>query len=168
MVIRSNTAPAELFEQVLNRTNLLYYDWELTQERLAHGRQLFQLLDIIHYRRIQSTNVLSQRWLLDLRPLMGNTITEVTLTSPKELSFVRKSNFGFTGFELALLARWLSSPGFPLTYEPPPRLDLSLTNRPAAPSTNRVLGAITNSASSGSTNITPAKTNSGPSPKGGR
>jgi hypothetical protein len=162
MGIRSNTAPAELFEQVLGRTNLVYYDWELTQERLAHGRQVFQLLDMIQFRRIQSTNVATQRWLLDTRPLMGNTITEVTLTSPKELSLVRKSNFGLTGFELALLGRWLSSPGFPLTYEPPPVLAVPVTNRSGATTTNRVIAAVTNRARSASTNTAPAKTNSLP------
>jgi hypothetical protein len=44
------------------------------------------------------------------------------LSSPQELSLVRKSQLGFTGFELAALMRWVESPGFPLRYERPPSL----------------------------------------------
>ena len=118
--IVSNTAPAELFAQVLGRTNLVYYDWELTGQRVLHSRHTFQLLDIINGRRIQSTNFATQQWIVELAPLLGNSVTEATLSGPKELSVVRKSDVGFTGYEIALLGRWIDSPRFPFQYEPPP------------------------------------------------
>jgi hypothetical protein len=128
---KSNAAPAELFAQVVGRTNLVYYDWELTQERLGKVRYMTQLVDIINNRRQATTNSTGFQWLRELEPLLGNSITEVTLSSPKELSFVRKSDIGFTGFELIMLTRWIDSAGFPLRYEPPPLINLR-TNRPAA------------------------------------
>jgi hypothetical protein len=126
----SNAAPPELFAQVIGRTNLLYYDWELTDQRLPHARHTFQLSDIIAGRRNQETNFATQRWIGELAPLLGNTITEVTLSGPKELSLVRKSDVGLTGYELALLGRWIDSPRFPFQYAPPPMLK-SGTNRPS-------------------------------------
>jgi hypothetical protein len=128
----SNTAPAELFGQVTTRTNLVYYDWELTQDRLTHARQTMQLVDIFNKRRISTTNQIGHRWSVDIAPFLGNSATEVTLTSPKQLSVMRKSHLGLTGFELMLLTRWIESPGFPLRYEPPPLLS-ARTNRPAPP-----------------------------------
>jgi hypothetical protein len=128
---KSNTAPAELFAQVTSRTNLVYYDWELSHERLSHARHMLQLSDIIHRRRLSSTNSIGYRWTRAIEPLLGNSITEVTLSSPKELSFVRKSELGFTGFELMMLTRWIESPGFPVRYEPPPLIS-ARTNPPAS------------------------------------
>jgi hypothetical protein len=154
---RTNPAPAELFAEVTGRTNLVYYDWELSQERLHHAKHTFQLLDIISGRQLSPGGSVSQQWLTNLPPYLGNTITEVTLTSPKELSLVRKSDLGFTGFELALLARWLDSPRFPMRYEPPPVRTAS-TNRPTSSVTNRVLSPATN-------RPPPVRTNSGTPPR---
>lgn len=127
---KSNAAPAELLAQVMGRTNLVYYDWELTHERLSQMRHMAQLLDIINKRRLPTTNSTAFRWSREIEPLLGNSITEITLSSPKELSFVRKSDLGLTGYELTLLTRWIESAGFPLRYQPPPPLR---TSRSAAP-----------------------------------
>jgi hypothetical protein len=154
---RTNPAPAELFAQIRSRTNLVYYDWELSQERLFHARHAFQLLDIISGRQLSVFSSPSQRWLTNLPPCLGNTITEVTLTSPKELSFVRKSDLGFTGFELAWLARWFDSPDFPIQYQPPPAHRLLLTNRPSVSATNRPAAPRTNSPPGPATNAPPAR-----------
>ncbi len=157
---RTNTAPGELFAQVIGRTNLVYYDWELTQERLPHARHTFQLLDIIQQRRLPSAKIASQRWLTNIVAHLGNSITEVTQTSPKELSLVRKSHVGLTGFELVLLTRWLDSPGFPMTYDPPPFLSVR-TNRPPALATNQLPRVSTNLLR-GPTNTLPAKATNQP------
>jgi hypothetical protein len=133
----SNRAPAELFAQLGGRKNLLYYDWEITQERLTHARPLFQLWDIINRRQFTSTNAPSQKWMRAVAPLLGNTVTEVTLTSPKELALVRSSHLGFTGFELCALSRWIDSPGFPFKFEPPPPLP-SVPSKGATRTTNAV------------------------------
>ena len=130
----TNRPPPELFGQLKDRPNLVYYDWEITQERLVHAKQLQQLWDITNHRRLAPTNAPEQKWLAAIGPKLGNTITEVTLASPTELDLVRRSDFGFTGFELATLARWIASPGFPWTFDAPP----SLTSRKnsAKPSSN--------------------------------
>jgi len=124
----SNAAPPALYAQLSGRKNLIYYDWEITQERLVHARPLYQLLDILHHRQFTSTNTPSHRWLREVGPLLGNTVTEVTLDSPKELALVRKSHIGLTGFELYTLARWVESRDFPLKFEPPPPLAFPRTN----------------------------------------
>ncbi len=137
--LATNRPPPELFNQFMGRTNLVYYDWEITQARLKHAKQLQQLWDIAGRRKATSTNAPAQKWLAAITPLLDNTITEATLTSPTELFLVRRSDIGFTGVELVALARWFGSPGFPWTFEPPPLLT-SRTNgpgsrtNPAAPS----------------------------------
>ena len=45
-------APVELFEQVLGRTNLIYFDWEITQGRLQQWRQLGQLPSLLIYEQL--------------------------------------------------------------------------------------------------------------------
>ena len=117
--------PDELFTQIRGRTNLLYYDWEITEQRLINSKQLYQLACILDWRRPPATNSIPQRWLSAIGPKLGNTATEVTLTGPQELVMVRRSHLGFTGFELATLAMWLDSPAFPLGFQlsaPLPRL----------------------------------------------
>ena len=121
---KTNPPPPELFAQISGRKDLAYYDWEITQVRLLHARQFYKLLDIVNQRQSAGEETPTQKWLRDLAPHLGNTITEVSLASPKELNLVRKSHFGFTGFELATLMRWLDSSGFPLTFDRPPPLVL--------------------------------------------
>jgi hypothetical protein len=111
--------PDELYAQVRGRNNLIYYDWEITEQRLTHAKQFYQLLSIVNGTRLPGTNTVSKRWLSAIGPKLGNTVTEITQTSPQELALVRKSHVGFTGFELATLSAWMDSPGFPLTFELP-------------------------------------------------
>jgi len=132
--ILTNRLPPELFSQLKNGTNQVYYDWEITQSRLVHSKQLHQLWDIFNQRRMAPTNSVEQSWLLAIAPYLGNTITEATLTSPKELTIVRRSDLGFTGFELSTLARWLASSGFPLKFESP--LPMSTRTNFATPRSN--------------------------------
>jgi hypothetical protein len=131
---RDEQAPTELYGELAGRTNLLYYDWEITQKRVIHARQFYQLKDIMNGRRMAPTSAPSQQFLLALAPHLGNTVTEITQSSPKELHLVRKSHIGLAGFELVTLTRWIDSPRFPWLWDPPP-LDIR-TNRLAA--TNRV------------------------------
>lgn len=111
--------PDELFAQVRGRTNLIYYDWEITEHRLTHGKMFFQLASILDGRPPPSTNRVSQRWLAAIGPKLGNTATEITQTGPQELALVRRSHVGFTGFELAAFSVWLESPGFPFEFQLP-------------------------------------------------
>ena len=125
--------PGEVFSQLAGRTNLLYYDWEITEQRLDHGKQFYQLLSIMDRRQIPGTNSPSKRWLSAIGPKLINTITEITQTGSQELSLVRKSHLGWTGFELATFSAWLDSSGFPYTFDLPPHMgSRPITNAPAA------------------------------------
>jgi hypothetical protein len=130
----TNPPPPELFAEIQGKSKLLYYDWEITQERLPHANQMYQLYDILNNRRPYGTNVTAQRWLISLAPQLGNTITEMSMTGPKEITLVRKSHVGLTSFELVTLARWINSKNFPFEFEPAP----SVKRRPPGgkPATN--------------------------------
>ena len=117
--LKHTPVPDELFAQVRGRTNLVYYDWEITEHRLTHGKQFFQLASIINGRPPPTTNSVSQRCLSAIGPKLGNTATEITQTGPQELTLVRRSPTGFTGIEMAALSVWLESPGFPFNFQLP-------------------------------------------------
>lgn len=155
----TNRPPAELLDQFMNRSNMVYYDWEITPERVKHGNQLLQLYNIINELSLPKTNVPTQAWINTAGAQLGNTITEISVTSPRELTLARKSEVGFTGFELALLMRWIESPGFPLRYEPPLPMKRGSAKRPtnsiALPVASRPTNAPprTNSAPTNSTRL---------------
>ena len=119
--------PAELFAQ-LQRPDLVYYDWEITDYRMPHWRQTYQLAEIATRRPFTPTNAASQRWISEITPLLGESVTEITSTSPTRMTLVRKSHAGLTAFELVTLSRWLESTNFPAAGIFPPR-----AARPAQP-----------------------------------
>jgi len=99
--------PPELIAQVASRTNLVYYDWEITSERMTQWRQISQVISIIKNEFSGDTNLLSERWLNGIQAKLGNCVTEGLLTNPRELAFVRRSAMGLNSLELVSLARWL-------------------------------------------------------------
>jgi hypothetical protein len=119
-------APTELLSRVTASTNLLCYDWEITESRLQHWVFLGQSLRLAFRRTQMPANYSSFAWLQAIAPKLGNTVTELEVSGPSTLSFVRKSHLGLTGFELHLLADWLESPQFPKgSYSllaPPPQV----------------------------------------------
>ncbi|HEY1396110.1 hypothetical protein [Roseateles sp.] len=127
--------PPELFAQFSGRTNLFYYDWEITSNRVANARQLYQLGSIFNLRTPPSIETPSQKWLGAIVSLLGDAVTEITQTSPQELTLIRKSRLGFSGFELATLSMWLESPAFPHHIARPPvvRVEDLKRNKAAAP-----------------------------------
>ena len=139
---RQAPPPTGLFAQLGTRTNLLYYDYELTQHRLHHGNQLYQVLNIASRRFPQATNSPVKFWLAAIIGELyrntnapSETVTEILQTAPNELTLIRKSDLGFTGFELASFGAFLDSPGFPFHYEPP-RLVPQPKGKPTAAKTN--------------------------------
>jgi hypothetical protein len=107
---KGTPAPDALLAQIEGRTNLVYYDWELTGPRL----QEWQILGGLMANRALAQNAgaaeaMSARrlWLGALAPAMGNTVTEITRVAPDELSLVRSAPLGFTAAELAVLSDWL-------------------------------------------------------------
>lgn len=109
----TNPPPAELLNQFLPRTNLVYYDWEITEAKLAQWVPIVQLTAMLSATPSFPAAAAANGWLRSISPKLGNTITEVTALSPTELRAVRRSDLGLTAIELTLLARWLDNPAFP-------------------------------------------------------
>jgi hypothetical protein len=123
-------APAQLFSQFEGRDDLIYYDWELTGLRLQQWRLLSELLPIFPSSTYQDSGyfkqtkqagkpgnkpkplpnslIVAESWLASMTLPPGNTVTEVTRTSPSELTVIRNSQFLFTGLEWVLLSHWLA------------------------------------------------------------
>jgi hypothetical protein len=67
------------------------------------------------------------KWMQAVQPVLpsgGNTFTEISMTSVRELSLDRLAPLGFSSLELFWLANWLESDHFPaanfLVPVPPP------------------------------------------------
>jgi hypothetical protein len=116
--------PDELLKQVEGRTNLVYYDWELTGPRLQELRLLGRMLlnqPGAKTHEMQVAKGTEERWLAGLRPMVGNTVTEITSAAPNELLVVRNSPIGFTAIEMLLLSDWLSGATSGPASLPPPK-----------------------------------------------
>jgi hypothetical protein len=105
--------PDQLREQVLQRTNLVFYDWEITGPRLLEWLRIGQLFRLVLNKPQIPPKSLSAAWFNAAAPNLGNSVTIVTQTATNQLSFARGSTVGFTAVELHLLADWFESPQFP-------------------------------------------------------
>jgi hypothetical protein len=105
--------PAELFAQFMKRDDVVLYDWEATQFRIPHWRQLYQLGELATHRPLTPPHFADQRWQTDLMNKLGESITEVRSVSPTQMTLTRKSSIGLTAFEVVTLSRWVESAGFP-------------------------------------------------------
>lgn len=110
---RLTPLPSALLEQVVGKTNLVYYHWEITAERMIGWRAMSQLFLLLSgYEQLAGKSVAAE-WLNAVSPRLGNAVTEATVTSPNELTLIRKSPIGFTAAELTLWANWLETTNFP-------------------------------------------------------
>jgi hypothetical protein len=118
------TAPDQVWQQINGRTNLVYYDWESTGPRMQQWQMLGRMLLIrsrAPTRYIMKARLLEEKWLGELAPLAGNSVTEITRVAPNELSVVRHAPLALTGIEMFLLSDWLSTVGAPaINSRPPP------------------------------------------------
>lgn len=117
--------PQELIAQIEGRTNLLYYNWEITEGRLVQWRLMDQFLSMLRPVEKAAAGVPAPpmfpspmgttdlRWLNELGAQLGNTVTEVIAELPTSLLLRRKSHSGLTALEWVILSRWLGSPAFP-------------------------------------------------------
>lgn len=120
-------APKELLDEFQGREEIVYYDWEISQERVGFWRVLGQISPVFGRKagttetaELRRRYVTTERFLETLAANLGNTVTEATVSAPKELSVVRKSHLGLSGFELVRLARWLvDSPSSISSVAPP-------------------------------------------------
>ena len=115
----TNKAPAELYQAFVGRDELVAFDFEITQFRIPHWRQMYQLAELVSRRPLTATNTPFQQWLLEITPLfdrapqLGEAVTELRSTSPTQMTLVRKSFTGLTAGELITLGRWIESTNFP-------------------------------------------------------
>ncbi|HWX21603.1 MAG TPA: hypothetical protein VN578_17000 [Candidatus Binatia bacterium] len=109
-------APPELFSQITSRPNLVYYDWEITQNRVKDWIFVGQSTRIMFRREQLPLKGDVMNFLVAIGPKLGNTITEITQEGPGSLALIRKSHIGLTGLELHLLGDWLESPDFPAGF----------------------------------------------------
>lgn len=125
----TNPAPAELFNQIVGRRNLLYYGWEITTERFAQWNKLGLTTSLILPDLKFRTNSAAQKWLDEIAPHLardtgqgrqGDSVTELTVTSPTELQLTRRSQTGLTGLELVAFRYLLDHPDFPFLRSPTP------------------------------------------------
>lgn len=150
---KNKPAPEALWAQIQAQTNLVYYDWELTGTRVKQYLTLSQMLPILDVlgvgpggqtnewvttaaaapggqkqegRRIDPRLDMEEIWLSGLTGYLGNTITEVLKTGPKEVTIVRNSPFVFDSLELLLLCHWLTdTPAGPLDWHLLPEAKMS-------------------------------------------
>jgi hypothetical protein len=122
---QSEPAPESILANIQGRTNLVYYDWELTGRRLRDWQMLSKM--IANRARKQTRESFYKAGVEDtfigaLTRLEGETVTEITRVAPNELSITRKAPLGFTAIELVLMADWLcdagSGPIFPKPSTP--------------------------------------------------
>jgi hypothetical protein len=130
---RPQPLPRELFAQ-LNTPNLVYYHWEITSQRQKLALQISQLLLMLTDHKQFAANSVAGKWVNEIAPTLGSTVTEATETGPNEVTFTRKAPGGFTALELLALGSWLEAPNFPgCDLRLPPRIRRPL--RPKLPGT---------------------------------
>jgi len=111
--VASGPIPKELWDQFYPKKDLVLYDWELSSERVGHWTVLHSLIPLLNSNgsnndpRVARRNSRLEKWLTTTAPLLGNTITEVIQTEADDLQVLRRSDLGFTGFELVRLAFYL-------------------------------------------------------------
>lgn len=108
-------APPQLYSQIMGRTNLVFYDWEITANRAQSWQQLRVFHNMIANYPPAPTNNPAVLWLQDpnVERYLGNAVTEIIAQTPRELVLTRTSATGFTGYELNQLVSWLDDPAFP-------------------------------------------------------
>lgn len=105
--------PPALLKEVFGRPDLVYYDWELSNFRVAQWIYLGQFLRLVSDKAQLPMDSAGLVWLKAITPKLETCATEATQTAPGRLSFTRNSTVGLNAVELHLLVDWLESPEFP-------------------------------------------------------
>ena len=128
------TLPDEVLAELNGRTNLVYYDLEMTGNRIPQWQNLSQLPDLVSGKNFLKISATGEKFLAVLAQKCGNTVTEAILAKPNELLVERKSDVGFTAVELVFLVHWLDSTNFPaFGHQVPTHPDASTNSAPAKP-----------------------------------
>ena len=111
------------YSNVLGQASLIYYDRETTARRMGQWLFMGQFARHVLGKAQMSVRSAGLPWLAAITGKLGESVTEMRLAAPNEISFDRKSTLGFTAVELHLLADWMESPRFPIglnTFLGPP------------------------------------------------
>jgi len=113
LVNRKNPPPPSLFAQIENHPRLRYYHWEITGEKVYQYRGFLNMLGFMFDKGqlLQDSPLFG--WTKGMESKLGNSVTQILSKSAHTLELQRKSHFGLTGFEIALLAKWIHSEAFP-------------------------------------------------------
>jgi hypothetical protein len=114
-VTRTNRpAPAELLAQFQASPSIIYYDWEITEERVTDWLYLGQFFRLaLHQAQVPPQSVAIQ-WLSTVGAQLGNCGTIIHHRPPGQWTFNRRSSLGLSAAELHWLVDWLESSRFPV------------------------------------------------------
>ena len=105
---RRSPVPKDLLNQ-LNQKNLVYYDWEITGERIRQGIPTWHLYYLLGGKFLPDNTAPSMQFLQEVRGQVGNTVTSGTLESPRRIKLTRQSHLGASAMELLLLAHYIDN-----------------------------------------------------------
>lgn len=120
----TNPPPAGLIGHVASKEDVIYYGWEITQARLTQLKLMFQFASWLSTRPKMAADTSADKWVNAIGANLGNTATEITLASPREMKLVRRSHLGLSAFEIMTLAYWVADDEFPLSASRLPFLPL--------------------------------------------
>lgn len=107
-------APKALFSQLKDDSDLVFYDWELTEPSEFGLIQVSQAIRFVFGRnRLSMTNNPGLPWLVAVSTNLGNCTTSIRLANPNSLVLQRSSTIGLSSLEIHLLVEWLESQTFP-------------------------------------------------------
>jgi hypothetical protein len=105
--------PAELVSMLHGDSKLVWFDWEITQQRVEEWFYIAQLLRIALNQAQVPQPSQASLWLNAIMVRFGNCGTRVQRLDDFRFSFSRRSGFPFSAAELHLVIDWLESPRFP-------------------------------------------------------
>jgi hypothetical protein len=109
---RGAAMPSQLLAD-LQKPGLMYYHWEKTGDRIPQLLQVTQLGLILTLHRQLEPGFPATAWINRVTPVLGQSMTKIIKTGPRELTLSRTATCGLTAWELYILANWLQAPNFP-------------------------------------------------------
>jgi len=106
-------SPPRFLRDLPNRTNLLYFDWEVTGPRIEQLIYLSQFIRFVQGKPQLPARSASLAFLLRMTKTLGPSRTEIVAAGPQRFHFERSSGIPFPALELQILAYWMESPQFP-------------------------------------------------------
>lgn len=103
---QTNPPPAGMIAQ-LERPDLVGYVWEELGEGFTHWRNALQLRDVLMRRPVAGVSDPANSFFETVTSQLKDSATRIRLEAPSTLVVTRNSEVGLSGFEMAVLGRWL-------------------------------------------------------------